>query len=327
MTLDALKEELAGRADVLLGDLLGKPTSQNAREWRWGRHGSLSYSPSLGTFYDHEEQRGGSLLDLIARERGCSFGDAADFAREWLGGHAELPARPKPAPMARCNMLVAARSLWSGARSVHGTAAARYLDSRGIAQAPQICAAMISAPAFAATAGMEWWRWPAAAFLLTTADGKASAVQLVALREDGVAVGCDGRKVKRTIGPMAGAAFRMPATLTGGPLLLAEGPETGLACWQSTEAETWALCGPIARADLSSIPVKRLIVVCADDDPADAPAAESLRLVVNRWAAEGREVRCAYPWPSRRYDKSDFADVLLQEGNEAVRGRLLRGAE
>jgi hypothetical protein len=59
--LDALKEELARRADVLLEELLGRPTSRSMREWRWGRHGSLSYSPSLRAYYDHEEQTRGPV--------------------------------------------------------------------------------------------------------------------------------------------------------------------------------------------------------------------------------------------------------------------------
>jgi putative DNA primase/helicase len=321
--LNSLKQELAARADVLLADLLGKPSSRSGHEWRWGRRGSLSYSPGLGAFYDHEKQAGGSLLDLIAAQRACSFGEAVDFAREWLGGHVHIePRAVAAAPLYQPDTLAAAKALWAAARPVHGTAAEKYLSSRGIGQWPADRTAMVPSAVFGTIETLGWWTWPALALLLTTEDGKASATQLVALNDNGSAVMRDGRKIKRTIGPMTGAAFRMPSN-DPTALLLAEGPETGLTCWQSTGAETWALCGSIARADLSGVTTARPIIICADDDPDGSPSVQTLRDTVERWRIEGRSVHVAYPWPHRRRDKSDFADVLLSDGGEAVRWRIL----
>lgn len=323
-SLDTLKADLAARADALLADLLGEPSFRNPREWRWGRHGSLSYSPHICAYYDHEQQRGGSLLDLIADRRACSIGQAADFAREWLGGHIHLEPRPVPPPVIRADTLAAARVLWNAVRPIAATAAAAYLDRRRIVAPALDSLGLVPAGAFASVEPMAWWRWPALALLLTTADRKAAALQLVALHDDGRPVVRDGRKIKRTVGPMAAAAFRMPGRPhETGPLILAEGPETALACWQSSGVETWALCGSIARAVLSSTPVSRPIVVCADDDPADAPAAVAVSNAVARWRTEGRPVHVAYPWQERRHDKSDFADVLASAGTATVRWRIM----
>jgi len=52
--------------------LRGEPNKalSSQTELRYGSHGSLSISLPKGTWYDHEEDRGGGVLDLIARETG-----------------------------------------------------------------------------------------------------------------------------------------------------------------------------------------------------------------------------------------------------------------
>ncbi len=72
----------------LLTELLGKPARRTARQWRWNRRGSLSAVVSgakVGTWFDHERGIGGGPFELIAREHGGDWRDAADWARRWLG--------------------------------------------------------------------------------------------------------------------------------------------------------------------------------------------------------------------------------------------------
>ena len=54
--------------------LLGEPNPRlsNARELRWGRHGSFAVDLSRGTWFDFESGTGGGLLALVARETGAS---------------------------------------------------------------------------------------------------------------------------------------------------------------------------------------------------------------------------------------------------------------
>src|ERR1700730_11731675 len=61
--------------------LLGKPTRiyRHKREWRYGSKGSLSIDLVKGTYFDHEAQIGGGVLDLIKREKGLSGADAIRF--------------------------------------------------------------------------------------------------------------------------------------------------------------------------------------------------------------------------------------------------------
>ncbi len=93
--LHELRRALISHWPALLRELLGEPTRRTARQWRWNRRGSLSAvvgGPKAGTWFDHEAGTGGGPLELIARERGGDWRDAADWARCWLG----LPAWERP---------------------------------------------------------------------------------------------------------------------------------------------------------------------------------------------------------------------------------------
>ena len=56
---------------------------RSSREWRWGRHGSLSLVISgtkAGQWFDHEAGQGGGLVDLIARELKTDWRGASAWA-------------------------------------------------------------------------------------------------------------------------------------------------------------------------------------------------------------------------------------------------------
>ncbi len=83
-----LRRALIGNWTGLLRDLLGPPSRKGARQWRWNRRGSLSAAiagPKAGTWFDHEAGCGGGPLELIARQHGGSWREAADWGRRWLG--------------------------------------------------------------------------------------------------------------------------------------------------------------------------------------------------------------------------------------------------
>ena len=46
-------------------ELLGEPTSKKSDEWRWGRKGSLVLNLESASWYDHEADQGGGIIDLI----------------------------------------------------------------------------------------------------------------------------------------------------------------------------------------------------------------------------------------------------------------------
>jgi putative DNA primase/helicase len=88
----------------------------------------------------------------------------------------------------------------------------------------------------------------------TLLDGTVQAVQRVLLTAEGAKISReDAERLspptnKVTNGVQVSAAIRLPALLPDAPLLLAEGPETGLSVWAATGAETWVALGSMSRA-------------------------------------------------------------------------------
>ena len=108
---DELAAALRNRLPELARELLGHPTMRSSREWRWGRHGSLSLVMSgakAGQWFDHEAGQGGGFIDLIARELKSDWRGARAWAAERTGlaprgrpsrlaaGSARRAAKPEP---------------------------------------------------------------------------------------------------------------------------------------------------------------------------------------------------------------------------------------
>lgn len=79
--------ELADRISAHLKDiatlLLGPPNLRlsNASDVRWGSKGSMVVRPKEGVWYNHEEEIGGGVLDLIKREAGLQGREAIEWMR------------------------------------------------------------------------------------------------------------------------------------------------------------------------------------------------------------------------------------------------------
>ena len=70
--------------------LMGEPNAQlsDAKELRYGTHGSMSIAIEKNTYFDHESNEGGGILDLIKRQAGL---DANVSAVDWLKEHGMGP--------------------------------------------------------------------------------------------------------------------------------------------------------------------------------------------------------------------------------------------
>lgn len=340
--LDELRTALRADAAAIAEALLGPPNKAvSTRDTlRWGSKGSLALEvrgPNRGLWFTHEGSKGGDLLGLIQHVLDCSFPAALDWSRNWTGlagdGAALLRTSPRPpaptvpdvdetaeAAAELAERVSRAQGIATVSVPVSGTPAEYYLKQvRGIPR-----------PATGWPDAIRWHPgYRALVAVATLPDGTVQAVQRIHLGQDGGKIGAAEMRDRRlqatklTNGVVDGAAVRLPGS-PAGPLLLAEGPETGLAAWASTGHETWVALGAVGKL---LPPTGRRVVVLSDDNPpAYAPgqgaAAKALAKATTAWRKAGIDFVVATPWEKRRRDKSDLADVILLHGPDAVRTRV-----
>lgn len=338
---DALRADPGSLAEGLFGPHNKALSTRNT--WRWGSKGSLAvevHGPRKGLWFNHEGDEGSDPLGMIQYGRRCSFPDALRYARQ----HTGLPDEADDAPDdedqdRRREQQEADRQARRAEREAAEAVELAAEQGRRVETAQQIAANTVP---LAGTIGEYYLKqtrgippgpdgWPTSirfhpryqslVAVATDADGAVQAVQQVYLTADGAkAPGTPERPTKRTNGVLKdGAVVRLPGPADG-PLLLAEGPETGLAARSSSGHETWIGLGGMSKM---TPPAGRRVIVCRDDDPRFSPADRKLTSVLAEWRRAGVDVVVATPWPSRRYDKSDLADTILADGPDAVWARIM----
>jgi ATP-dependent exoDNAse (exonuclease V) alpha subunit len=83
-----IKEQLNNKIKELAFELLGKPTTQTGKEWRYGNKGSVSIQVAgtkQGLYSNFEEGTSGNALKLIQDHLGLDHKQAFKWGAEWLG--------------------------------------------------------------------------------------------------------------------------------------------------------------------------------------------------------------------------------------------------
>jgi putative DNA primase/helicase len=212
---------------------------------------------------------------------------------------------------------------WRDTRPVAGTIAERYMvETRCI---PRPAGGWPDCVRFLPGSGTVMEGVVATGALIvgvTTADGKLCANQRIYLDQDAQNIRRDDAKrskVKLTAGTFLDGAgvVRLPGPADG-PLLIVEGPETGLSVWVATGYETWIALGGMAKVALRP---GRRIVICRDDDKPHSASDKAITKALGQWLAAKIDVVVATPWAERR-GEGDFNDVIRDHGIAAVRTRI-----
>lgn len=328
---------LAQRVPELVAELLPHGR-RDGPEWRCGSLGgeqgqSLAVRLSggrAGVWSDFASGEAGDALDLVAAVLFCGDRrEAMGWARRWLGlGDDATTAEPvRRAPAASADGMDAeavakrrkALALFAAAREpITGTPAAHYLAARGLhlAELGRVPRALRFHPA--CWCGEAGGPLPAMLAAITGPDGARLATHRtwIAQDADGVWRKAKLKDAKRTLGSYAGGTIRLWRGATATPLAqaapgasvaLAEGIETALSVALACP-ELRVLCavslGNLARV---ALPANVATVILAADNDGDNPsAAKALARAVERFTAEGREVRIARPPEGMK----DFNDVL-----------------
>ncbi|MCX7349809.1 MAG: toprim domain-containing protein, partial [Alphaproteobacteria bacterium] len=338
---EELHRALADNIDTRAEGFFGKQRSRSSRGIRFGKKGSVAVvtrGSKAGSWFDHSEGRGGGPIDLIERELGLDYLEAVEWARRWLKWPANEPtclnhetsvagkvSTGRAAIKAQQAELEAlevaekrskAQRLWSAAVPIKdGDPADLYLTkTRGI---PRPVTGWPSDAIRSNHSGLV---------ALAKCGDILSGGQAISLTSDGRKRPDDSGIAKRSFGAISGAVTRLAGNAAG-PILIAEGLETGLSLWAATGCETWITLGIVTLAKLEKLPQGRTVVLCRDDDGHSSPPFNAVRKVQRHLLGLGYKVRIATPWPEQRQDKSDFNDVMVTLGPQAIRDRIMRAAE
>jgi putative DNA primase/helicase len=303
---DHAREELRARAADIAQSLLGEPNRRlsNRRELRWGRKGSFALiveGDKRGLWRDHENEVGGDIIKLIARERGCSIGEAIAYAMDSYVGPSQsggsTTARRVEPEQDDAERIDRAVDIWSEVQPLCGTLGEMYLNNRGI-DVPDEALSVLGLHRHCPFAGR---RAPALVALVEDIiTGEPIAVHRRELTQEATAAG-----TAKALGPVGGGAIRL-ARPVNGELAIGEGIETCLSGMQLGYGPAWSV---ISAGGVKNFPVLDYVArltILVDHDEAGQGAAAECRA---RWVAAGKAVRCAMPEEPGK----DFNDVLLAE--------------
>jgi putative DNA primase/helicase len=288
--LASVKIALARLAEPLLVELFGKPTSKRRRELRWGGKGSLSFSFDKMAIYDHEQGRGGSLLDAIQIAHDCSFDDALAFARQWLGTTKKLGSLgtlsahlETNSSAVRSDTATLAINVWNEAEVIVGTLGQDYLNRRGL-RLPD-GAEMRFHPRCPRADRVQ----PAVIVLMRDiVSNQPRAIQRRFLLPDAAK---DGPAL--SLGPTSGTVWKLTPDedVTLG-LGIAEGHADALAILNDGFSPIWATAGTVGMRSFPVLPGIEALTIFADRGEPGRDAAEQCRA---RWRATGRDANILPP--------------------------------
>jgi hypothetical protein len=349
-----VKDALNTRAEDLFELVWGQPFKRGGHEWRPSATSPRAMEMrgrKRGLWHDHSAGQGGDLLDLIAVEF-CGLDKARDDfprvlkeAANWCGinqdaeidleplkqrqrdreATAEIEEKAELAKKAATLDYITAR-----AQPAENSPAALYLESRGITDLPDTGIAFL--PPIGPTKGIAGGDMAACVVWATDSQGKPMGGQRILLNLDGSRTR-DIDVSKPTFGSAGGYPARFAARVQGGPLCIAEGPESALSIWQATGFETWAVFG-VSNWQSAPIPTGRKVILCPDRDlpegthpkgsdeaRAKESAARAFNKAVQHHSALGCNLHIAQA-PEPKGSKRDLNDTLQRAGLQSVRDAI-----
>ncbi|MEN8935747.1 MAG: toprim domain-containing protein [Planktotalea arctica] len=340
---EAIRQALSDRAEDLFRLAWGEPTKANGRHWRARETSARSMvvqGPKRGQWFDHTAGTGGDLLDLVAIEL-CGLNSARDDfprvlqeAAKFCGitdnenidlsalmvrkAEREAKSALEAASKAQSDAQLI-KALQARALPLSGSPAASYLASRGIDVMPEGWSYL---PPIHGLGVLSPHR-PALVAWAVDAAGQVTGGQRVLILNDGSKAPEDPRKP--AFGTIGGSPARIPARVEGGPLCIAEGPETAAAIAQATGFEVWAVFGASGFATAPP-PLDRQVIFCPDQDATDSPAAKAFDAARDAHAQRGVDVWVARA-PEPEGSKRDLADTLRDSGPEVVERALAQAVK
>lgn len=125
---------------------------------------------------------------------------------------------------------------------------------------------------------------------------------------------------KLSLGVLSKTAVIVNQGKSSETIYIAEGVETALSVAQALpEQKVVASLSASRLQDIPLSPETKKVVICADEDGADAGSNKSVVDAINAYLAQGVKVEVAYPRALPHLDKTDFNDLLKIRGVSAIK--------
>ena len=332
--LGALRRDLIARADILFRECWGDPRNPHATRWRPARRKPgddprrmVMQGPQRGLWYDSRSGQGGDIFDFLAVERlglntaKMDFCRVMEEANRWLGTAPILPMSFPNELRAPTNRDVdeELRAILAVAESLSGRSLRYWCETRYLDLPPP--STILRLPGGALSRRLKGSLLPFAereAVLVLGRDvrGTARAIQRIILTQGGIER--DPALPKFALGPIGLFPPFFPARshdVARGILILAEGPETAGAIWAATGARVLVCGGSIARR-LRMLSPLAMVIVAAEADAPDNPAARAVTRAVAEARANGARIGLLHCGgdPGSGFDA---ADLIREEGGRA----------
>jgi putative DNA primase/helicase len=305
---DGARQELRARAAEIVQSFLGEPNRRfsTSHQWRWGRRGSFALNvqgAKAGLWFDHENRRGGDIIDFLKHQLGSSIGDAINYARRYLGPSCDV-SRQIPRPVHREEADDAIRigralQIWAGVQPLRGSLAERYLARRGI-RAPDEALDVLG---FHPSCPFRGTTAPAlVALIQDMTTGEPVGVHRRQLTADAAAAG-----PPMSFGPKSDGVVRLSTTAST-QLAIGEGIETCLSGMMLGAGPTWSVLDAGGMLNFPVLADVQQLTILVDNDESGTGqrAATACR---DRWVAAGKRVRLVMPDTPGQ----DINDLLLAE--------------
>ncbi len=328
---DALKQNIAAFSDDVFSSI-GTPlhqASSTVSQRRYGKKGHISVNLRTGAWIDFKDsEMSGGPLHLLTKLKGMSFKEAIDYGASWAGLTPETRQYASPVLLKKKETfkeefsqeskekIAKVQALWNKGQSLEGTVAERYLrENRKIEG--ELSNDLRYVPSFYDKASNA--KHPCLMAAARNPEGQVTAVQLTFLNsETGKKASLD--VAKKSFGVIKGSVVTLQKD-EAGPLFIAEGVETALSLKSAgVKGTIQASLGLSSIRQLEPQDPQTPIIICADHDTPNSPAAKSLEKSVLALQEKGLQVTVIKP------DKlnQDFNDVLKEKGPEGVREILQR---
>lgn len=276
--------------------------------WRYGTHGSLCITVSgrdAGAWYDHQDQNGGHVFELIMHRFGYSFAEAMKWSKSWLGEDIDSGLRyiepvMQSKKIQNPNKKIAMR-VWDESVDIKGTIGHKYLLGRGIEILPKIDVIRFNSKTkYIRYEGKKKIYDFAPAIILLVRDIETSepvAIQRRFLDESGNKHPNFSKSV--SLGRTKGAAIMLTPKTDSFGLNVCEGFEDGLSNMELGFLNMWVLLGTSGISKFPILDEVEWLRVISDPDKVGLRKAEDC---VNRWKEAGK--RAEYKTPPHNLDSN-----------------------